>query len=65
MISELIIGFTVLFTLGFVLLWLFKPGLRQQLEQPKYSFLEQLSRHEHSAYRPGPAPASKTKTPDL
>jgi hypothetical protein len=64
MISELIIAFTVLFTLGFVLLWLCKPGLRQQLEQPKYQFLEQLSRHEQAAGRAASAPARQLTSSD-
>lgn len=42
MISDVIVGLTVLFAAGWVLASWRIPSLRRKIEQPKYAFQEQL-----------------------
>jgi hypothetical protein len=42
MISDLIVGLTVLFALGWLLASWFVPSLRRKIEQPKFAFQDQL-----------------------
>ncbi len=44
--STLIILLTLLMTSGFVFAYLFHPGWRARIEQPKHCFQEQLQRYD-------------------
>jgi len=46
MISNLVVFSSLLLAAWFTLQYIFKPGLRERVEQPKYAFLEQLSRYD-------------------
>jgi len=48
MISDLIVGLTVLFALAWVLAYFLVPSLRRKIEQPKYAFQEQLKHFDAS-----------------
>ena len=48
MISDVIVGLTVVFALGWLLAYLLVPSLRRKIEQPKYAFQEQLTHFDAS-----------------
>jgi hypothetical protein len=43
-INWIVVSVTV-FAAGFVLLWLFAPGFRARVEQPKFEMLKRLEKH--------------------
>jgi hypothetical protein len=46
MISNIIVYSTVFLALVFTALYLLRPGLRKKVEQPRYTFLQQLSMYD-------------------
>lgn len=46
MISTLILLCSLLLAVGFVLVYVLRPGWRARIEQPKYQFQEQLQQFE-------------------
>lgn len=46
MITNLIVGASLVLTGAFVLAWLFSPALRARIEQPKHQFQDSLLRYE-------------------
>jgi predicted HicB family RNase H-like nuclease len=47
MISATIIIASVVLALAYVVVWLVNPKFRQQIEQPKYWFQDQLEKYDH------------------
>lgn len=47
MIAAIIVLGSITFAAVFVLAYCFHPGLRQQIERPKYVFQEQLLKYNH------------------
>jgi hypothetical protein len=45
MIAAFIVVSSLVLAAAFVVAWLLKPGLRQQVEDPKYSFQDQVERY--------------------
>ncbi len=52
MITDLIIGLSVLLSLVFVVAWLLRPDLRAWIERPKYQFHDAVREYDR-AQRPG------------
>ena len=46
MISAIVILASLAFGLAFFLAWLLRPGLREEIERPKYWFQDQLRRYD-------------------
>jgi hypothetical protein len=44
MISDVIVGLSVLFAVGWLLAAWWRPALRRRIEQPKYVFAKQIQR---------------------
>jgi hypothetical protein len=47
MIAAFIVVSSLVLAAAFVVAWLLKPGFRQQVEDPKYSFQDQVERYNH------------------
>ena len=50
MISILIVGLSVVFAAAFWLAYLLKPGLRQQIENPKHCFQNQVQHFDQQCH---------------
>ncbi|MBT3529578.1 MAG: hypothetical protein HOF74_04145 [Gammaproteobacteria bacterium] len=46
MISTIIVTSSIIFALVYALAYRFWPGMHERVEQPKYSFQQQLAQHE-------------------
>jgi hypothetical protein len=46
MISSIVIIASLAFAAVYVIAWLLRPGLRQQIEQPKHWFQDELARYD-------------------
>ena len=52
MISDLIVGSSLLLALMFILGWALSPGLRTWIERPKYRFQDALRDYDRSQHQP-------------
>ncbi len=48
MISDVIVGLTVLFAAGWLLAAWLRPALRRRIEQPKYVFAQQIQQFDEN-----------------
>jgi hypothetical protein len=58
-IAAIVIGLSVLFTLGLVVAWIVRPDLRSWIERPKHRFLESVREYD-AAERDRRAPTATT-----
>lgn len=56
MITNVIVGASLVLTGAFVLAWLLSPALRARIEQPKHQFQDALQRYESARRRTDPHP---------
>lgn len=50
MIASLIVILSLVLAGAYTLAWIIKPGLRRQIEQPKYNFQEQVRRYNRQSH---------------
>lgn len=54
MITNVIVGASLVLTGAFILAWLLSPALRARIEQPKHQFQDSLRRYESARRGSGP-----------
>jgi len=47
MIAAFIVISSIVLAIAFTIAWIVKPGFREQIESPKYSFQDQVERYNH------------------
>ena len=50
MITNFIIGSSIILVLAFVIVWLVSPELRRRIESPKHAFQDQLERYNRDCH---------------
>ena len=60
MIAGFIVVASLVLAAAFIIVWLLKPGFRQQVEKPKYSFQDQVERYNREVQDTGHTPTGSS-----
>ena len=59
MITDLIVGSSIVFGIAFFVVWLASPSLREWIERPKYRFQKNVQSYDKAQSLDGPDPGRR------